>query len=53
MADDSTLSKSDRERQWLHLEAVRAFNDQVAAETRLQTFLMPLWDGLSLMRLLD
>ncbi|KAK2591031.1 hypothetical protein QQS21_011287 [Conoideocrella luteorostrata] len=37
----------------LHIEAVRKFNDQVLAEKRLETFLMPLWDGLSLIRLVD
>ncbi|KFA47126.1 hypothetical protein S40293_08713 [Stachybotrys chartarum IBT 40293] len=35
------------------VRAVRAFNDQCLAEPRLQTFLIPLWDGLSALRLID
>ncbi|OAA33462.1 O-methyltransferase, family 3 [Moelleriella libera RCEF 2490] len=37
----------------LHLDAVRKFNDQVASEKRLEVFMVPLWDGLSLIRLID
>lgn len=37
----------------LHLDAVRKFNDQVASEKRLEAFMVPLWDGLSLIRLID
>lgn len=51
-------SRSDREfedqGQWhLHIEAVRKFNDEVVNEKRLESFLTPLWDGLSLIRLVD
>jgi hypothetical protein len=35
------------------LEALRAFNDRAAAEERVETFLMPLFDGLGMVRLLD
>lgn len=51
-------SKTDREMrdagEWrLHIEAVRKFNDMVVGEKRLESFLTPLWDGLSLIRLVD
>ncbi|KID76464.1 uncharacterized protein G6M90_00g074300 [Metarhizium brunneum] len=51
-------SKTDREVEdaglWnLHIEAVRKFNDQVVGEKRLESFLTPLWDGLSMIRLVD
>lgn len=51
-------TKTDREiddsEQWLlHIEAVRLFNDQVVGEKRLESFLTPLWDGVSLIRLID
>ncbi|KAG8417999.1 hypothetical protein J3459_006304 [Metarhizium acridum] len=51
-------SRTDREMEdagkWnLHIEAVRKFNDQVVGEKRLESFLTPLWDGLSLIRLVD
>jgi predicted O-methyltransferase YrrM len=35
------------------LEAVRTFNDQCVAEPRLEAFLLPLWDGLSVLRVVD
>ncbi|KJZ79589.1 hypothetical protein HIM_01058 [Hirsutella minnesotensis 3608] len=39
---------------WLRqLEAVRDFNDKCAGEQRLETFMLPLWDGVSIMRLRD
>ncbi|POR39174.1 Putative caffeoyl-CoA O-methyltransferase 2, partial [Tolypocladium paradoxum] len=42
------------QQQWdAHVEAVRRFNDECVAEARLETFLLPLWDGLSIMRLRD
>ncbi|GAB0134975.1 hypothetical protein EsDP_00003327 [Epichloe bromicola] len=53
---DSTRTdgEMDDKEQWgLHVEAVRRFNDQVIAEKRLETFLVPLWDGLGLIRLVD
>ncbi|KAH0599831.1 hypothetical protein MHUMG1_02621 [Metarhizium humberi] len=51
-------SKTDREVEdaglWnLHIEAVRKFNDHVVGEKRLESFLTPLWDGLSMIRLVD
>ncbi|EFZ01601.1 O-methyltransferase [Metarhizium robertsii] len=51
-------SRMDREVEdaglWnLHIEAVRKFNDQVVGEKRLESFLTPLWDGLSMIRLVD
>lgn len=33
--------------------AVREFNDLVISNSRLETFLVPLWDGLNLTRLID
>lgn len=36
-----------------HVKAVRDFNDFAKSEERLQTVLVPLWDGLSVMRLVD
>jgi predicted O-methyltransferase YrrM len=44
-ADDSAPSKS--------VEAVREYNDFCTAEPRLQTVLLPLWDGLSVARVVD
>lgn len=35
------------------VEAVRAFNDWCMGEERLETFLVPLWDGVSIVRLRD
>ncbi|KID87304.1 O-methyltransferase, family 3 [Metarhizium guizhouense ARSEF 977] len=51
-------SRTDREVEdaglWnSHIEAVRKFNDQVVGEKRLESFLTPLWDGLSMIRLVD
>jgi len=36
-----------------HIAAVRKFNDECVAEPRLETVLLPLWDGVSIMRLRD
>ncbi|OAQ82954.1 O-methyltransferase, family 3 [Purpureocillium lilacinum] len=36
-----------------HIAAVRRFNDECVAEPRLETVLLPLWDGVSIMRLRD
>ena len=36
-----------------NIEALRQFNDDVARETRLESVMLPLWDGVSLIRLLD
>ncbi|KND89696.1 putative caffeoyl-CoA O-methyltransferase 2 [Tolypocladium ophioglossoides CBS 100239] len=36
-----------------HILALRKFNDECVAEARLETFMVPLWDGLSIMRLRD
>ena len=33
--------------------AIREFNDLCIANPRLETFLVPLWDGVSLVRLVD
>ncbi|KAM4062462.1 o-methyltransferase [Hirsutella rhossiliensis] len=35
------------------LEGLRRFNDRCAAEPRLEVVMLPVWDGVSLMRLLD
>lgn len=35
------------------VEAVREYNDFCTAEPRLQTVLLPLWDGLSVARVVD
>jgi predicted O-methyltransferase YrrM len=35
------------------IEVVRAFNEKFLTEPRLQTFMLPLWDGLSVMKLID
>ena len=55
VADPSKTDGAELEsEQWdLHIEAVRRFNDQVVSEKRLESFLVPLWDGLSLIRLVD
>lgn len=54
VADESELSEEERkEAKWMHLEAVRKFNDQVVAEPRLESFLLPLWDGLTIARVID
>ncbi|KAI1805187.1 S-adenosyl-L-methionine-dependent methyltransferase [Daldinia bambusicola] len=36
-----------------NIAAIREYNDLAAANDRLETFLLPLWDGLHLSRLLD
>ncbi|UNI20549.1 hypothetical protein JDV02_006627 [Purpureocillium takamizusanense] len=36
-----------------HIAAVRRFNDECVAEPRLETVLLPLWDGVTIMRLRD
>ncbi|OTB15062.1 hypothetical protein K445DRAFT_318441 [Daldinia sp. EC12] len=36
-----------------NVDAIRKYNDFAAANDRLETFLVPLWDGLHLSRLLD
>ncbi|RDA93682.1 hypothetical protein CP533_4859 [Ophiocordyceps camponoti-saundersi (nom. inval.)] len=55
VADDSLpFDKSRSEKDWRsHIEAIRAFNDRCMAEPRLETFMLPLWDGVSLLRLRD
>lgn len=35
------------------LEGLRRFNDRCAAEPRLEVVMLPVWDGVTLMRLLD
>lgn len=35
------------------LEGLRRFNDRCAADPRLEVVMLPVWDGVSLMRLLD
>lgn len=35
------------------MDAIRKFNDQMVANSRLETFLMPLFDGLGMARLKD
>jgi predicted O-methyltransferase YrrM len=54
VADDSLMSEEDRAGYRGKLvTAVQEFNRVCVAEPRLQTFLMPLWDGLSVMTVLD
>lgn len=53
VADESSMDANQTEKFKMQLKVVREFNDQCVAEPRLQTFLMPLWDGLSIMRLVD
>lgn len=49
-----TEPESGTQRDWdAHIAAVRRFNDECVAEARLEAFMLPLWDGLSIMRLRD
>ncbi|PHH90522.1 hypothetical protein CDD83_3388 [Cordyceps sp. RAO-2017] len=43
----------DEDRWQRHVQAVRDFNDKCLAEPRLDVFMVPLWDGVSVMRLCD
>ena len=51
--DNVQRDPGDKKRWELHIEAVQKFNDQVVKEKRLESFLMPLWDGVTIMRLVD
>ncbi|RCI08967.1 hypothetical protein L249_5051 [Ophiocordyceps polyrhachis-furcata BCC 54312] len=55
VADDSLpFDDSRSDESWRsHIDAIRAFNDRCVAEARLETFMLPLWDGVSLLRLRD
>ncbi|RDA85433.1 hypothetical protein CP532_1516 [Ophiocordyceps camponoti-leonardi (nom. inval.)] len=55
VADDSIpFDDSWSEQGWKsHVDSIRAFNDRCVAEPRLETFMLPLWDGVSLLRLRD
>ncbi|KAI0133927.1 O-methyltransferase [Xylariales sp. AK1849] len=57
VADDSDANprkpKQDYHRWADDIGKVREFNDMINGEARLEAFLLPLWDGLSLTRLLD
>lgn len=51
---DSSLPPPQRAAAWdAHIAAVRRFNDECCAEPRLDVFVVPLWDGVSVMRLRD
>lgn len=53
VGEDSVPDAERTEARLKRLEVVRAFNEKCLAEPRLQAFLIPLWDGLTAMRLLD
>ncbi|PFH58219.1 hypothetical protein XA68_14018 [Ophiocordyceps unilateralis] len=55
VADDSLpFDRSKSEEDWRkQIDAIRRFNDTCVAEKRLETFMVPLWDGVSLLRLRD
>lgn len=50
VADLDTVLEEDRMK---HILAVREFNDLCVSNPRLETFLLPLWDGVNITRLVD
>lgn len=47
------VEQNGAERSGALVRAIHEFNDKLAAEPRLEAFLMPLFDGLGMARLVD
>lgn len=54
VADDKALGDEKLEGDQLkNVLAIREFNDMAVKSPRLETFLLPLWDGVNISRLID
>lgn len=54
VADDKALGDGELTRERLrNVTAVREFNELCVSNARLETFVVPLWDGVSITRLID